>query len=260
MKDRYKLNLFYPETLNAHNYLSTQEITDVVYTTTELRISILAMDFQAGTTIKYRKELENKWLNTLPTLDSIRTLSIRHKVNQDFFEAICKMKNLEKLFICTSSVENILHISKLRKLNHLSLDSFYNLTDISPLLSLENLKLLSISNSFKIENYCILGLMPQLIGLDLSGDVFAPKNLRLPTLKNLSNLKKLKHLDLSNTSIVDKSYADILGFESLERLDITTVISKPMRDLIMQNLKDLKAGFFTDWDYEKKKLREGKEW
>lgn len=260
MKDRYNLDLFYPETLNAKNYFKAQEIIDEVYTATEINLSILAMDLQPGTSARSRTELENKWLNVLPNLNSVRTLFVRHKVNQDFFEAICQMKNLEKLFIWSSTVENISHISKLKKLEQLTLASFSKLIDITPLVSLEKLKLLSISNSFKIQNYCALELMHQLIGLSLNGDVFAPKNLRIPTLKKLCNLKKLRHLDLSITSVIDKSYSDILGFESLERFDTTAIISKPIRDLIMKNHKNLKAGFFTDWDYEKKEFQNGKEW
>lgn len=260
MKDRFKLNLFYSGEENAPAYFDAQEITDKVYSAPELFISTLTMDFPAGTSSKHRKELEDKWIDLLPRLDLVKTLSVRHRVNQDFFEAICKMKNLEQLHFWTSTVEDISSISKLQKLKRLDVDSFSRLTDISPILTLKNLQLLSIENSFKVENYDLIGQMTQLKGLCLRGDTFAPKNLRLKSLKPYSNLKQLKHLDLSTLSVVDNSYEIILELENLERFDITVIIPKPTRELIKANHKKLTAGMFMDWDYDNKKIYDGKEW
>lgn len=259
-KDRFKLDLFYSGEETAPKYLNAQEITDNIYSATELCIVTLAMDFPNGTSAKQRKELEAKWIDLLIRLDLVKTLSVRHRVNQDFFEAICKMKNLEQLHFWTSTVENISSISKLQKLKRLDLDSFSRLTDISPILSLKNLQLLSIENSFKVENYDLIGHMTQLKGLRLGGDTFAPKNLRLKSLKPYSNLKHLKHLDLSTLSVVDNSYETILELENLERFDITVIIPKATRELIKANHKKLIAGMFMDWDYDNKKIYEGKEW
>ncbi len=47
---------------------------------------------------------------------------------------------------------------------------------------------------------------------------------------------------------------------SLERFDITVNISKATRDLIKAKHKNLKAGFFMDWDFENKKIYDGKQW
>jgi Leucine-rich repeat (LRR) protein len=260
MKDRYKLNLFYSGKENAPDYLNIQEITQDVYSATELCIVTLAMDFPAGTSSKHRKELESRWIELLPQLDLVKTLSIRHRVSQDFFEAVCKMKNLEYLHFWTSTTTDISSISKLQNLNRLDLDSFSRLIDISPILTLKNLQLLSIENSFKIENYDIIGKMTQLIGLRLGGNTFAPKNLRLKSLNPFSNLKNLKHLDLRTLSVIDNSYEIILELENLERFDITVIIPKPIRDRIKNTHKRLKAGFFMDWDDENKKFYDGKEW
>jgi Leucine-rich repeat (LRR) protein len=170
------------------------------------------------------------------------------------------MKNLEQLHFWTSTVEDISSISKLQKLHRLDLDSFSRLTDISPILTLENLQLLSIENSFKVENYDLIGQMTQLKGLRLGGHTFAPKNLRLKSLNPYSNLKQLKHLDLSTLSVVDNSYETILELKNLERFDITVIIPKQTRELIKANHKKLTAGMFMDWDYDNKKIYDGKEW
>lgn len=260
MNDRFKLHLFYSGNTNPTAYLNVQEITDEVFSATELSIATLAMDFPNGTSMKHKKELEAKWIDLLPRLDSIKELSVRHIVNQDFFEAICNMKNLERLHFWTSTVENISSISKLKNLQRLELHGFSRLTDIEPILSLKNLKLLSIEKCFKVENYDLIGQMTELKGLQLGGDTFAPKNLRLKSLKPFKNLKKLAHLDLSSSSVVDGSYETIVELQNLERFDISVIIPKPIRDLIKANHKKLTAGFFMDWDYDNKKICDGKEW
>lgn len=260
MKDRFKLDQFYSGKENAPNYLTVQEITNEIFSATELFINTLAMDFPNGTSMKHRKELESKWIEILPQLDLVKTLSVRHRVNQNYFEAICKMKNLESLHFRTSTVEDITSISELQKLKRLDMDSFSRLTDIRPILTLKNLQLLSIVNSFKVENYDLIGQMTQLKGLRLCGDSIAPKNLRLKSLKPFRNLKQLKHLDLSSLSVVDNSYETITELENLERFDITITIPYQTRELIKANNKKLTAGMFIDWDYENNKINDDKEW
>lgn len=259
MTDRYKLHQFYQGIETEPNYLNVQDITDDVYKTKELQIVTLAMD-SPGKTFKQRQEIEDKWIQLMPTLDNVKVLSVRHRVKQDFFDAICKMKNIERLMFWTSPVEDISNIKTLTKLTNLKLWSFSRLIDISPLLSLKKLTILSIDNCFKVENYEILGSMTRLIGLKLCGDTFAPKNLRLNSLKPFETLKKLKHLDLSSASVIDDSYESILKMTSLERFDITVNIPKTSRELIKTKHKNLKAGLFIDWDFDNKKIDDGKYW
>jgi hypothetical protein len=259
-RDRYRLDLFYSGKQNAPEYLYVQEITDDVLSATELCIATLAMDFAPGTSLKYRRELESKWVALLPRLEGVRTLSVRHRVGQAFFEAICNMENLEHLHFWTSTVEDISSISKLKGLRRLDLDSFSRLTDISPIAALSELQLLSIQNSFKVGNYDLIGQWTQLKGLRLGGDSVAPKYLRLPSLKPYGKLKQLRHLDISTLSVIDKSYEAILEMENLERFDVTVGIPKVTRDLIKAKHKKLSAGFFMDWDYDRNRLHEGKEW
>jgi hypothetical protein len=46
----------------------------------------------------------------------------------------------------------------------------------------------------------------------------------------------------------------------LERFDLLVTIPKEMRDKIKSTHKNLKAGFFMDWDFENKKFYDGKTW
>lgn len=260
MTDRYKLSQFYQGKEAEIQYSSFQDLDKDVYTIENLQIVSLAMDFPQGTSQKKRKEIEQKWINTLPKLKNVKWLSVRHRVKQDFFEAICEMPNLESLTFWTSSVEDISSISNLKNLTYLKLWSFARLKDISPLLSLEKLTVLSIDNCFKVENYEIVGQMTQLIGLELCGNTFAPKYLRINSLKPFEKLKNLKHLDFSRASVIDRSYDSILKMESLERFDLVVTVPKEIRDKIKAGHRNLKAGFFVDYDFENKRFYEGQEW
>lgn len=260
MKDRYKLSQFYQGKGTENQYESFQDVDDDIYKVENLQIVSLAMDFPLGTSNKVRQEIEQKWINVLPTLKNVKALSVRHRVKEDFFDAICQMQNLEDLRFWSSTVEDISNISKLKNLKRLKLWSFTRLKDISPLALLKDLTILSIDNCFKIDNFEIIGQLNQLVGLELCGDTFAPRNLRIASLKPFETLKKLKHLDLSSASVIDKSYDSILKMESLERFDLAITVEKNMREKIKAEHKNLKAGFFVDYDFDNKKLYDGKQW
>jgi Leucine-rich repeat (LRR) protein len=187
MNDRYKFSQFYQGTGTETKYSNFQTVEEDVFAVENLQMVSLQRKSQ-----KIRQENERTWIDILPKLKNFKLLSIGHRVKQEFFEAICKMPNLDGLTFCTSTVDDIASISSLTELTHLKLWSFSKLKDISPLLSLKKLKVLSIDNCFMVENYELIGQMTQLIGLELCGDTFAPKRLRLNSLKPFERLKNLK--------------------------------------------------------------------
>jgi hypothetical protein len=237
-----------------------QVFNEEVRTFERIHISMLAMDFQDGTSKKKRTEIEEEWLREIPSLHNVKHLSIRHRVNQQFFEAICEMKNLESIYFWTSTVEDLSSLKKLKKLISLHLQRFSKLTDISPLKHIQSVTRLNIENCFKIKNYEVIGDMGQLIALGIEGDTFAPKNLILESLKPFSRLQNLKHLDLSTTSIKDKSFLELLQLEKLVRLDASWRMKKEVRDKIKGEHKSLKSGFFMVYDFEKNEFQKGTEW
>lgn len=255
--DRYRFHQFRQNDEIDLKYLHLQEITNDVYSCENLHLGSFSKDFQSKGQIK---NIERSWINLLPNLKNVKRLSVRHTTNQDFFDSICNMTNLEELHLWTSRVDNISNIIKLKKLQYLSLDSFSRLTDISPIIELNELQRLYIENCFKIENFEVIGNLRQLIGLALIGYPFGPRNLRIKSLKPFENLINLKHLDLSSTSVIDNSYESVLCLENLERFDISIKIPKQIRDKIKVNHKRLTAGLFIDWDFDNNKLSEDKEW
>jgi len=260
MNDRYKLSQFYKSNGAELPYISFQDLKNNSYEVRNLEAISMALDFPTASSKKTRKEIEDTWINTLPKLEKLKTLAVKHRLNQNFFEVICQLPNLERLYFFGSNVEDISSIAKLTKLQRLNLHSFTRLTDISPLSSLENLKVLSIDNCFKVKNYEIIGELTGLIGLELCGDTFAPKRLRLNSLKPYTTLKHLKHLDFSSASIIDGSYEYILEMKNLERFDLVAKMPQETREKIKSNHKNLKAGFFVDYDFENNKFYEGKNW
>jgi hypothetical protein len=237
-----------------------QEFDEDIRNFESIHISMLAMDFRDGTSKKKRDDIENEWLEKLPTLDNVKHLSIRHRVNQAFFETICEMKNLESINFWSSTIEDLSPLKKLKKLYSLHLSRFTKLTDISPLIEIKSINRLSIEGCFKVKNYEDIGGMMQLIALCLDGDTFAPKNLMLKSLKPFTSLKNLKHLDLTTSSIKDKSFLELLKLESLVRLDAGWRMKKQIRNKIKQEHKHLKSGFFMVYDFDNHEFYKGTEW
>lgn len=260
MNDRYKLSQFHKDNGAELPYISFQDLKDGSYEVENLESISMALDCPTGSSKKTRKEIEDTWISTFPKLEKLKALAVKHRLNQNFFEAVCQLPNLERLYFFGSNVEDISSIAKLTKLQRLNLHSFTRLTDISSLSSLGNLKVLSIENCFKVENYEIIGKLTGLIGLELCGDTFAPKRLILNSLKPYTTLKYLKHLYLSSASVIDGSYESILEMNDLERFDLVVKIPREIREKIKSNHKNLKAGFFVDYDFENNKFYEDKNW
>lgn len=147
------VDTYYPDFKNLYAQKNFQEYKEDVLSTNNIFISTLSMDFPSNVSLKKRKAIDEEWITKFPELNHIKQLNLRHRVNQDYFESVCKMKNLESLTIWTSNIINISSISKLNKLKSLYIGNFSQLEDISPLIKLKSLERLMIKASFKISNY-----------------------------------------------------------------------------------------------------------
>lgn len=237
-----------------------QNFTKEVLETNNVFISTLAMDFPSSTSSKERKAITEEWIERLPELDHIKKLDVRHRVNEDFFEAICQMKNLQSLNIWMATVENIESISKLTKLKSLGLSNFSRLTNVEPIVELKCLESLSLLASFKVSDYACLGKMNWLKSLMLGGDSTAPKNLMLPSLYPFANLKDLLSLDMSSASVRDRNYRPILELKALKRLDAHWRMKREEREFLQREHPSLRSGFFMAYDFVKNEFKEGVEW
>ncbi|EWH13089.1 hypothetical protein KLA_11110 [Cellulophaga geojensis KL-A] len=251
---------YYPTIAELDEEQTFKECGDKILETNNIFISTLTMDFPSGTSLKRRKEIDEQWKEKLPQLSHIKRLNLRHKVDQDYFDVICKMKNLEVLNIWSSTVTDIGSIKKLTKLKALYLSNFSRLEDVSPLIELKSLESLSILASFKVANYELIGKMKWLKSLELGGDTFAPKNLILHSLEPFTNLNELIELDMSCASIRDKNYKPILELKKLKRLDAHWRMKNQERELLQSEHPSLQSGFFVAYDFVKNEFKNGIEW
>lgn len=251
---------YYPTIAELDEEQTFKEYGDKILETNNIFISTLAMDFPSGTSLKRRKEIDEQWKEKLPQLSHIKRLNLRCKVDQDYFNVICKMKNLEVLNIWSSTVTDIGSIKKLTKLKALYLSNFSRLEDVSPLIELKSLESLSILASFKVANYELIGKMKWLKSLELGGDTFAPKNLILHSLEPFTNLNELIELDMSCASIRDKNYKPILELKKLKRLDAHWRMKNQERELLQSEHPSLQSGFFVAYDFVKNEFKNGIEW
>lgn len=258
--DRFRLNLFYSGEASRIPYAVFQERTPAADKEKHIHLSLLAMDFPPRTPMKLRKEIEQEWVETLPSLRNLSSLSVRHRVNREFFDSICRIPNLKRLKFISSNVEDISSIAALQKLERLDLCGFSKLTDISPIASLNKIRLLRVENCFAVQNYETIGVMSKLIGLSLAGNVPAPKNLRLNSLVPFESLTNLRHLQFDCVSVIDKSFLSILKMNKLQRLDLSIAMPREIREKIKASLKTLKAGFFVDYDFDSGEFYPGKKW
>jgi len=68
---------------------------------------------------KEKKEIRNHWINALPLLYDVEYLMTTHQIDQEFFDSICKMKNLKGLYIKWGKIDNTSNIKNLENLEHL---------------------------------------------------------------------------------------------------------------------------------------------
>lgn len=124
MRREYYLNIFYQDGGFSNGFTRVQEIPDNINSLAEICLELYACDFNPEQSLSSRKKLYTEWQDLLPKLDNIKALYLRHKVDQNFFEAICRMKGLEKLCFRNSNIEDLSSIKKLKKLKLVSIDSF----------------------------------------------------------------------------------------------------------------------------------------
>ena len=260
MKDRYKNNLFFNGENEYSNSFQIQSYVEEVFEKEGITINLFPIDSDIHITTKEKKKIISEWLDILPNLNKLKSLSIRHKVDIEFFQKICQIDSLESLEIWSSNIADISEISKLKNLKRLDLKGFNKLINIKPVTKLKELQKFSIEKSFIIENYRCISELNNLIGLQLNGDLFAPKNLKLENISFINELKNLEHLDLLNCNILSKDLSPINELKNLKRLDINEKVSSEMKKSILESNKKLNSGFFVDWDFQLNKFYPGKDW
>lgn len=190
---------------------------------------------------EYNKAREIKeWNKKIESLDNVEYLWTYHKLNQETFDIIARMKSLKGLNIKWSSIKTIKAIENLERLQNLDLGLSTGIIDLSPIISLKNLITFETENLKRINNWDVLKYSNQLEGLGVSGGMY--QTLKLDSLDFLQGLENLKYLFLISTSIKDKSLKPLENLKKLECLRIGGRWKEGQFKTLRENLPRLKFG------------------
>ncbi len=178
-----------------------------------LSLFITQLTYEKDLTKSQKKKLIKEWLDYLPKLKNVKYLWVKSKIDQEVFESICKMPNLEILKIKYFTGESIDSLVKLKKLEHLSI-YMPRVTEIDSLKYLKGLETLCIGYPKSISDFSCVSDLQNLEGLEISGSMY--KNQEIQDLKFLEQLTKLKYLTLISTNVKSKSLDPILKLNKLE--------------------------------------------
>jgi hypothetical protein len=99
-----------------------------------------------------QRKLVKEWCQTFPQLENVQILWLNSKVNQELFEAVCRMNNLIGLNIKWSAIKRIDSLQRLKKLQYLNLGGSSQVESIDCLADMKDLVWLEIDNFKKITN------------------------------------------------------------------------------------------------------------
>ena len=172
---------------------------------------------------KEKNVIRKHWIKALPVLHNIEYLMTTHQIDQEFFDAICEMKNLKGLYIKWGKVESTAKIKNLKLLEHLYFGSNPRLGSIYGFESLENLKYLEMENFKSYTDYSPLQDLKKLITLKITGTI--DKAIRMENLNFLHNLINLRELTLG-ISLKDKNLKPLQNLKNLEYIWLPTSLEK----------------------------------
>jgi len=172
---------------------------------------------QTNLTPNQQKKNIEEWSERLPELNLVKFLWLPSKVNQKIFDAICKLPNLEGVWIKWSGIKNLDRLTQLKNLKHFKLGSSSQLDSIEVLESMVNLETLELEQLNKISDFNVVRNLKQLKGLGLDGGMWTAQ--KIDSLEPVGHLKYLKYLTTTNSQIKDKSFDALLNLNELVRFN-----------------------------------------
>ncbi len=161
-----------------------------------------------------QRKLVEHWCQFLPTLVNIRFLWFKSRVPQQLFDAACRMRSLEGLWIKWSAVTNIDALQESRSLRYFHLGSSTGLRSIDSLSQHDQLIWLDLENLKRIRDFDPVGRLTQLEGLSLEGDIWTTQRVR--SLAPIGKLKNLRYLSIANLRSDDETLAPLFSLRNLE--------------------------------------------
>lgn len=173
-----------------------------------------------------KKGILAEWIDLLtrnPTLFS--ELHFLSRVPQALFDAVCRQRELRCLDIKWGVYPDLSALENLKNLECLHLGSGRSVRGIEAIAKLGNLRALSVENFQNIHDYSPLQALRGLVSLDMSGDLFAPRNIVIRDLDFLKGMPQLQRFALYAAVVKSGDYSPLLSLRNAE----TIVISPPKR-------------------------------
>jgi len=161
---------------------------------------------------------DTKNIQKLSSFSKIEKLWLSY-VNQKEFEAIISFVNPKMLYIYDIKASDLSSLENLTKLEILEIEWNTKTTKLWDVSKNKALKALYIKDFSKLNDISLIVGGRNLSILSLSGGNSKP--LKLDTLKELSALKQLEYLGLSNVRILDDSLEPITKLKGLKKLGIS---------------------------------------
>lgn len=185
------------------------------------------------------KELK-RWNEIVENLDNVEYVWTHHKLSQETFESICRMKNLKGINIKWGSIKDLKCLENQPRLQHLHIGSAPAVENIEPISTLSHLVSFNCENLKRITNWEPLTKLKQLQGLGVNGAMY--QRLKLDSIEFVSGLDQLKHLMLISTNILNRSLKPIESLITLEALYLTNDWPDADFQKLREQLPHLKYG------------------
>ena len=228
MKDSTKLNYgFWNFNLDFWKGNSFRYDDARIFDTNVLVVDTSAMnpEFYYMST-KEKKTIRNHWINALPHLKNVEYLMTTHQIDQEFFDAICQMKQLKGLYIKWGKVELIQNIKNLKNLKHLYFGSNPRIVSLDGIESLESINHLELENFKSVNDFSKMSKLHSLKTLVITGSINSPAT-KMKDLYFLENLNNLEEIVLG-ISLENKDTTPLHKFSKIDRLFLPSTIEKKL--------------------------------
>ena len=187
---------------------------------TELTINCTQLDgYPQYAITKEKKRVLAEWLEFLTeSPEAFTALSFGTRMPQELFNAVCRQRNLRRLYIKWGVYPDISAIAGLQRLEYLHIGSGAGVRSVAPLAQLKNLAALSVENFQKITDYRPLAALDRLELLSIEGDGLSPRYIHVDSLEFLRGMKQLRAFALLTARVASKDYTPLLALENLEAL------------------------------------------
>ena len=197
---------------------------------------ILSPDYSQENNLSYSKikKLRNEWIKVLPKLKNLEYLFLGHRVNQEYFEAICNIPNLKGLEVKVSQIKDFSSIGKLKKLENLDFCGSKGISNLRGIELLSELKYCKLSQFFGIETVEELSELHSLEKLNLFGN-YHGQSLHLKNIEPLSKLENLKVLGLDIKTKLNLN--SLLNLNNLNCLILPDSYHSKMKDKLSKKVE-----------------------